>query len=66
MDNAFRYFERYEDETESEYPYKAKVTIIMCVGVNGFTYSIIGWSVSILSFLGSCNGRWLQGHYAWI
>ena len=29
MDNAFRYLERYEDETEQEYPYHAEV----CTGV---------------------------------
>lgn len=25
MDNAFRYLERYADETEREYPYRAEV-----------------------------------------
>ena len=28
MDNAFRYLERYSDETESEYPYHAKVFVV--------------------------------------
>ena len=27
MDNAFRYLERYEDETELAYPYKAEVRL---------------------------------------